>query len=178
MKWIFRTSTRLDRLYKIVYHTHMDTTYSEQTAMEMLYQGKSLQGTRFSSELVNRFNSVCDELELNPLSTDVSYGTDFLIPDHYRELDITEYLLKKIPDSDPDHTQRVTRVQQELEIYKARNLLPVLQTLIYIVDTMRKNNIVWGVGRGSSVASYCLYLIGVHRIDSVRYDLDIREFFK
>jgi DNA polymerase III alpha subunit len=48
----------------------------------------------------------------------------------------------------------------------------------YIVDTLRKNQIVWGVGRGSSVASYALYLIGVHKIDSVKYDLPIGEFFK
>jgi DNA polymerase III alpha subunit len=48
----------------------------------------------------------------------------------------------------------------------------------YLVDTLRKNIIVWGVGRGSSVASYILYLIGVHRIDSLYYDLDIAEFLK
>jgi DNA polymerase III alpha subunit len=46
------------------------------------------------------------------------------------------------------------------------------------VETMRVNNIVWGVGRGSSVASYVLYLIGVHKIDSMYYDLDIEEFLR
>jgi DNA polymerase III alpha subunit len=50
--------------------------------------------------------------------------------------------------------------------------------LIYIIDTMRKNNIVWGVGRGSSVASYILYLLGVHKVDSVKYNLHIEEFLK
>jgi DNA polymerase III alpha subunit len=50
--------------------------------------------------------------------------------------------------------------------------------LKYLVDAMRENKIVWGVGRGSSVASYVLYLIGVHRIDSIKYDLDIKEFLK
>jgi DNA polymerase III alpha subunit len=43
---------------------------------------------------------------------------------------------------------------------------------------MRENDIVWGVGRGSSVASYTLYLIGVHKIDSIKYELDINEFLK
>jgi DNA polymerase III alpha subunit len=43
---------------------------------------------------------------------------------------------------------------------------------------MRKHNIVWGVGRGSSVASYVLYLIGVHKINSMYYDLDIEEFLR
>jgi len=66
----------------------------------------------------------------------------------------------------------------ELAEYKARNLFPVLQLLIYIIDTMRKNNLVWGVGRGSSVSSYLLYLIGVHKVDSVKYNLNIKEFLK
>jgi len=50
--------------------------------------------------------------------------------------------------------------------------------MIYIVDMMRKNNLVWGVGRGSSVASYVLYLIGIHKIDSLKYNLNIEEFLK
>jgi len=66
----------------------------------------------------------------------------------------------------------------ELELYRARNLYPVLQLIIYIVDTLRKHNLVWGVGRGSSVASYVLYLLGVHRVDSHKYTLNIREFLK
>jgi DNA polymerase III alpha subunit len=48
----------------------------------------------------------------------------------------------------------------------------------YVVDTLRNNQVVWGVGRGSSVASYVLFIIGVHKIDSVKYKLPINEFFK
>jgi DNA polymerase III alpha subunit len=70
------------------------------------------------------------------------------------------------------------RVEMELALYEARKLYPVLQLMIYIVDTLRKNNLVWGVGRGSSVASYILYLIGIHKIDSVKYNLNIEEFLK
>ena len=55
---------------------------------------------------------------------------------------------------------------------------PILQLLVYIIDIMRKNNLVWGVGRGSSVASYVLYLLGVHKVDSYKYSLDIKEFLK
>ena len=66
----------------------------------------------------------------------------------------------------------------ELTEFKARKLYPVLTVLIYIIDTMRKNNLVWGIGRGSSVASYVLYLIGIHKVDSLKYNLDIKEFLK
>ena len=66
----------------------------------------------------------------------------------------------------------------ELAMYKERGLYPILQLLIYIIDTMRKHNLVWGVGRGSSVSSYVLYILGVHKVDSYKYNLDMKEFLK
>jgi DNA polymerase III alpha subunit len=66
----------------------------------------------------------------------------------------------------------------ELAMYKASGLYPILQVLIYVVDPLRTHHFVWGVGRGSSVASYLLHLIGVHKVDSVKYNLDIKEFLK
>jgi DNA polymerase III alpha subunit len=70
------------------------------------------------------------------------------------------------------------RVSQELELFISNGMYDVLYVMKYIVDTLRANNIVWGVGRGSSVASYVLFIIGVHKIDSVKYKLPINEFFK
>ena len=66
----------------------------------------------------------------------------------------------------------------ELLLYQERGMFDLLRFLVYIVDVMREQDIVWGVGRGSSVASYVLYLIGVHKIDSLYYDLDIAEFLR
>lgn len=70
------------------------------------------------------------------------------------------------------------RVTQELELFVQHNMLDVLFYLKYLVDIMRQNNILWGVGRGSSVASYVLYLIGIHKINPIKYDIPITEFLK
>jgi DNA polymerase III alpha subunit len=70
------------------------------------------------------------------------------------------------------------RVSQELELYMKHGMYDVLHVMKYIVDTLRENKVLWGVGRGSSVASYVLYLIGVHKVDSIKYKLPIEEFFK
>jgi DNA polymerase III alpha subunit len=70
------------------------------------------------------------------------------------------------------------RVELELELFIQHGMLDLLFYLKYLVDTMREHKIVWGVGRGSSVASYVLYLIGVHKVDSLKYKLDIHEFLK
>jgi len=70
------------------------------------------------------------------------------------------------------------RVDIELELFIQHGMYDLLHYLKYLVDFMRERNIVWGVGRGSSVASYVLYLIGIHKIDSIKYELDINEFLK
>lgn len=98
--------------------------------------------------------------------------TNWFIPQEYKNINIEEFLINQCPKENYD------RLIQELELYKKNEMIPVLKVMKYIVDTLRKNNIVWGVGRGSSVSSYVLFLIGVHKIDSVKYKLPINEFFK
>ena len=95
------------------------------------------------------------------------------MPEEYSNLDIAQWLLDRCTTQ-----QELQRVGQELLLYQERNLFPLLRQLKYLVDTWRTNNVVWGVGRGSSVASYVLYLLGVHRINSIYYDLDIEEFLR
>jgi DNA polymerase III alpha subunit len=96
----------------------------------------------------------------------------WFIPDEYKNMDIDEYLVGICPKENYD------RLLIELELFHKRDMAMVLKAMKYIVDTLEKNNIVWGVGRGSSVASYVLFLLGVHDIDSVKYSLPIEEFFK
>lgn len=94
-------------------------------------------------------------------------------PEQYQQLDVEDYISKLATTK-----EEKDRVNLELELFKTRGMLNVLCFMIYFVDTCRENKLVWGVGRGSSVASYVLYLIGVHKINSLKYNLDIREFLK
>lgn len=99
--------------------------------------------------------------------------THWHMPQSYRDLDIAAWILNQC-QSDPE----LQRCGQELLLYQERGLFDLLRYLKYLVDTMRANNLVWGLGRGSSVASYVLYKLGVHRIDSLYYDLDPHEFLR
>lgn len=101
------------------------------------------------------------------------YQNDWFMPDEYKELDIAEYILSLCKTE-----QEFQRVGEELIMFQERDLFNLLRYMKYFVDTMRENNKVHGVGRGSSVASYVLYLLGVHRIDSLFYDLSIDEFLR
>jgi DNA polymerase III alpha subunit len=95
------------------------------------------------------------------------------MPKEYKEFDIAKYILNLCT-----HEEEIQRAGKELLMYEKRGMLVLLQYMKYLVDTMRKHDIVWGVGRGSSVASFVLFLIGIHRINSLYYDLDIEEFLK
>lgn len=97
----------------------------------------------------------------------------WFMPREYQDIDIAEHILSLCQT--PEQLQRAG---QELLLFQEHDLFDLLRYLRYLVTVMRDNNIIWGVGRGSSVASYVLYLLGVHRIDSMYYDLDPREFLR
>ena len=158
---------------------------SEEQACAMLYANPTLDVTNLCLEDVAKFNGASKKLHLNIMLTQLDeLGIDVTeyhranqnnwhMPSKYKELDIAEYLLK-LCNTDAE----LQRVGTELLLYQERDMFDLLRFLVYIVDVMREQDIVWGVGRGSSVASYVLYLIGVHKIDSLYYDLDIAEFLR
>jgi DNA polymerase III alpha subunit len=162
------------------------TTGSE--LCEILYQQPDVDISKFQLEDWDQYNSAVRSThaefemvsEYHPLPPD--YDVDVFhrtqqslwhMPEEYQNLDIAQWLLDKCSTQ-----EELQRVGEELILYQERNLFDLLKQLKYIVDTWRKNNVVWGVGRGSSVASYVLYLIGVHRINSMYYDLDVHEFLR
>jgi DNA polymerase III alpha subunit len=122
------------------------------------------------------FESTCKSYGIkNPFELDtVNHDITWNMPDKYRSLDIKSY----INEHHNLTKEQRSRVNLELEEFEQRNLTDLLRFLVYFIDTVRTNNVIYGVGRGSSIASYVLYLLKVHRIDSFKYNLDIKEFLK
>jgi DNA polymerase III alpha subunit len=104
---------------------------------------------------------------------DTANQNNWHMPNEYKNFDIAKYVLDQCKTE-----EEMQRAGQELLLYQEREMFVLLKYLKYLVDTMRNNNIVWGVGRGSSVSSFVLFLIGVHKINSLYYGLDIDEFLK
>lgn len=159
--------------------------FNENDIFEALYKGQTLSAAIFveSTPSVSNMEEVSgfkfaepypEDLEISKSDYDTACQQNWFMPDEYKTLDIEAWIWQQTPPWDPQHT----RVQEELEAYKARNMLDLLRWLKYFVDTCSKENIVWGLGRGSSVASYVLFLIGVHNIDSIKYNLDWQEFLR
>jgi DNA polymerase III alpha subunit len=104
---------------------------------------------------------------------DSAQQTNWKMPPEYKTLDIAAHILNLC-----NNEAELQRAGAELLIYQEKNLFDLLRYLKYLVDVMTENRIIWGVGRGSSTASYILYKLRVHRIDSLYYKLDIKEFLR
>jgi DNA polymerase III alpha subunit len=136
---------------------------------DSLEYNRSVADLHAELDLLDSYHSISQTVE----EFDQTLQKNWHMPKEYKELDIAAYILGLCKEE-----HELQRVGEELILYQERNLFDLLRYLKYLVDTLRKNNIVWGVGRGSSVASYVLFLIGVHKIDSLYYELSIDEFLK
>tara|TARA_B100000900_G_scaffold158530_1_gene134739 strand:- start:71 stop:589 length:519 start_codon:yes stop_codon:yes gene_type:complete len=162
--------------------------FSNRDLVDMIYSGhidKCHVVLCDASDDVDKFNSVMEEQGMTPLQKYIPLDVDektfdgvcqseWFMPDEYKELDVVAHLYNLCQGDD----ERFHRVNEELAEFERRGMFDLLRYMIYLVDFMRKNNIVWGVGRGSSVASYVLYLIGVHKINSIQFGLDWKEFLR
>lgn len=161
---------------------------SEQEAFEALYSGKikTLDNVLVNGDVAQYNRSRLLNADKIPELTvpedlsdtsiemfDESNQCTWFMPEEYLSFPIHQWLSNQCSTE-----EERARVDQELTLFIQHGMFDLLFYLKYLVDTMRENKILWGVGRGSSVASYVLYLIGVHRINSIKYNLDINEFLK
>lgn len=151
--------------------------------------GSWLRGNTFHTvimddiEPINIYNEWCRNFDVDAVITALEENSsdnyveeclnNWHMPDEYKYMNIHQCLLDKCTTA-----QEKYRVAHEVQEFEQRGMITVLKFLKYLVDVCNENNIVLGVGRGSSVASYCLYLLGIHRVNSIEYDLDIKEFLK
>ena len=150
-------------------------------AVEALYAGSDLDGCVIEPhEDVDLYQHSIRLLDtaLDPLLTAGAqqhrdWYAEWTTPAPWSQMSVLDHCMDRCATDE----QRI-RVCEEYQLFDARKMIPVLRHLIWMVDDMRKRGIVWGVGRGSSVSSYVLFLIGINRIDPMKFDLDVSEFLK
>ena len=159
--------------------------FTEQDLFDALYQ--NYQFNADDTMLVDQRSDSIKQLEsqigfklLEPYEThfevsdyDAACQSNWYMPEEYKTMDIARWVLTQCKNQD-----QLQRVGAELLEFQRRNMMDLLRWLKYFVDYCRDNKILWGVGRGSSVASYVLYLIGVHKIDPLKYNLDWQDFLR
>tara|TARA_R110002153_G_scaffold97368_1_gene232099 strand:- start:1450 stop:1971 length:522 start_codon:yes stop_codon:yes gene_type:complete len=172
-------------LLKTSTNEHGDVTFTEQDAMDLLYNDPGFDISKLFFDDVEKYTSSLNRLKLDLPNINKTPKRESLkdfdkknidewhMPEKYYKINVLQWLLDKCQTD-----EEKMRVQHEYDLFEKKEFIKVLQFLIYFIDTLRDNNVVWGVGRGSSVASFCLFLIGVHKINPLLYNLDIAEFLR
>jgi len=162
--------------------------FSNRDLIDMIYSGHADKVHVVlcdANDDIDKFNAAMEEqgfdklqkyipLDVDQKTFDGVCQSEWFMPQEYKELDVYTFVMNKAGDD----LAELERVEEEIAQFKVRGMNNLLRYMIYLVDFMRENGIVWGVGRGSSVASYVLYLIGVHKINSIQFGLDWREFLR
>ena len=164
---------------------HGDVIFSEEDGIELLYTDPDFDISKLYFNDIEKYSQSLKELGIDlpvintlpkrpkPEMFDKENCDNWHMPDKYYQINVLQWLLDRCQND-----EEKMRVQMEYDLFEKKSFVKVLQFLIYFVDTLRANNVVWGVGRGSSVASFCLFLIGVHKINPMLYNLDITEFLR
>jgi len=150
-----------------------EIVYNIEDVVDLIMKQQSTAGITVDGTVQLEDTSPETDISLSVDEYDMMNQRNWLMPEEYQHMDIAQHVID-LCKTQPE----IQRAGEELLMFQERNLFNLLKYLKYLVDTMRANNIIWGVGRGSSVASYVLYLLGVHRIDSMYYDLDPGEFLR
>jgi DNA polymerase III alpha subunit len=144
--------------------------------VELLLANKCVKILPKNKDSFNHFAEECRKMSM-PMPFKMAQVIDEIswpMPHEYANIDIAEYIAQRHNLNSIEQA----RVNLELTEFSKRGLTDLLRFLIYLVTELRRNNIIYGVGRGSSIASFVLYLLGVHRINSLKYNLDLKEFLK
>lgn len=155
-------------------------TIEPQNVLQYLTTNAKLHVTHVTPD-VKSYNLLADQPITEKVKLDVNgiRPEEWNIPENYKTMDLDSYFADKLNDWEGQQRDlRAARVERELAAFREEDMEIVLRLMIHIVDTLESNNAVWGIGRGSSVSCFLLFLIGVHDIDSVQYQLNFSDFMK
>ena len=135
-----------------------------------------------SEEDIAQFNAAAGDVLKLASDEPISLNMGYILPENYAKLDLDVYFQMKYDEAclNKNVNEQITmldRIVAELEEVHRRGMDQFMRTIIYILDTFRQNNVVWGVGRGSSCACYLLFLVGLHAVDCVKMEVPMTEFF-
>ena len=146
---------------KIKINDYGDCVYSEDSVIEQLYQDPTLDISKITVD-TKLYNQALTKLQIDlpklpeqilrnqtVVEFDKQNYNAWYMPESYENIDVKTYLLEKC-----NTEEERDRILIEYKLFEQKGFTKVLKFLIYFVDVLRTNNIVWGVGRGSSVSSF------------------------
>ena len=96
--------------------------------------------------------------------------------DFLRALTLNGFKTLNINKADKDYKRYIDRAKYELDTLKELGFIDYILLVWDVIHFCKTSDIPVGLGRGSAAGSLILYLVGVTRIDPVKYDLYFERF--
>ena len=96
--------------------------------------------------------------------------------DFLRALALNGFKTLNINKSDKNYKKYIDRAKHELDTLKELGFVDYILLVWDVIHFCKTSDIPIGLGRGSAAGSLILYLVGVTRIDPVKYDLYFERF--
>lgn len=113
-----------------------------------------------------------EDITFNEFSDELDYPSTTHTEEEYEQV---VGILESSPRWESSFFQRVGN---EMDFFERTNNIKFLLALHEMICKFKEDNVVWGVGRGSSVASLVLYLLEVHDINPLIYGIPFYELSK
>lgn len=87
---------------------------------------------------------------------------------------------KRLLDLFETHGEETTRERyvEELEYFRDNGYMEAVEASRDLISKFREEGIIWGVGRGSMCSSIIFYVLGLHDVDPIKYDIPFSELTK
>lgn len=138
-----------------------------------------------TNEETDQFNEHVAEDEKLKLVDDgpVNLKFGWKLPPEFLSLDVEQHVsvvfgerLTGLAYDSAQTEEAITRVARELAEFEARGLTDLLRVIIFVMSRFKETGQVYGVGRGSSCASFVLFILGLHAVDPIKFNVPLEEF--
>ena len=129
-------------------------------------------GIKKSIDIANQVIS-CDILDLS-YKTPIFINNKYSTKDYIRKLCLEK--LENIKENLQAPFKYINRLEYELKILSRNKYLDFILIVKDIIDFANANDIIVGPGRGSCCGSLVLYLLGITKVDPIKYDLMFERF--
>ena len=138
---------------------------------------------------VNEFNDLFSPINiplygirLPEFFIDAKYKYDLNISEDASNYEFLRALILKglkalnLPKNSKEYNNYVNRIKYELDTIQELGFIDYILLVWYVINYCKENKIPVGLGRGSAAGSLILFLIGVTKIDSLKYNLYFERF--
>lgn len=175
----------IDEDGNVVYFTNslIELLYNGEIPSEILVPANEEDVVLFNKFSYENYDNIFYSLP-NRLLTHEERKEQWFYPDKYNEINLLDYFFQKAFEKSLNNGLQtlpenvINRINDEIMLYKEKGFEKFLRFCIFFSDRIKENDYVIGVGRGSSVNSFLLYLLDIHLINPLKYNLDIHEFLK